>query len=50
MDSKLYKKTYPFICSKCKTLINMNREYCESCGMKGTIVKASKEDYKNAKI
>ncbi|MHA1192768.1 MAG: hypothetical protein ACTSP9_10790 [Promethearchaeota archaeon] len=49
MDLKLYKKTYPFICSSCGDFTYTKREYCEVCGKKDTIVSATKEDYKNAK-
>ncbi|MHA1669292.1 MAG: hypothetical protein ACTSV5_01810 [Promethearchaeota archaeon] len=50
MDRKLYKKTYPFICTSCRKFTHTEREYCENCGKKGTIVRAKKEDYKRAEI
>jgi uncharacterized OB-fold protein len=50
VDAKLYKKTYPYICSNCGKFTHSQREYCESCGNKGSIVKASKEDYKKAEV
>lgn len=50
MDQKLYRKTYAYICSSCGIFINMKREYCESCGMKDSIVEASKQDYKKAEV
>jgi len=50
MNKKLYRKAYAFMCSSCGIFLNMNREYCEGCGMKGTIVEASKQDYKEAEV
>ncbi|MBY9018099.1 MAG: hypothetical protein KGD66_04630 [Candidatus Lokiarchaeota archaeon] len=49
MDLKLYKKTYPYICSSCGEFAHTLREYCEICGKKDSIVNAKKQDYKNAK-
>ena len=50
MDQKLYKKTYPYICSSCGKFTHTEREYCESCGTKNTIIKAKKQDYVKGKI
>ena len=50
MDQKLYKKTYPYICSSCGKFTHTLRDYCESCGKQGAIVDAKKEDYKKANI
>ena len=50
MDQKLYKKTNPYICSSCGEFAHTKREYCEICGKKDSIVKATKEDFKKAKI
>ncbi|MCJ7651145.1 MAG: hypothetical protein MUP85_21250 [Candidatus Lokiarchaeota archaeon] len=49
MDLKLYKKTYRYICSSCRKFTHTEREYCESCGAKGTIIEASKQDYEKLK-
>ncbi|MFX1288789.1 MAG: hypothetical protein ACFFFY_09575 [Promethearchaeota archaeon] len=45
MKWKLFKTTYPFICTKCGKLSNTEREYCESCGAKDSFRKSSKNDY-----
>jgi len=50
MDAKLYKKSYPYICSNCKEFTHSIRDFCESCGKEGTIVAAKKQDYKDANI
>jgi len=49
MDQKLFKKTYPYVCSSCGKFTHTESEYCESCGKKNVIVKATKEDFKKAK-
>ena len=43
---KLFKKAYPFICSDCKAGLWEVREICEVCGVKFTIRKMTKKDYK----
>jgi rRNA maturation endonuclease Nob1 len=50
VDQKLYKKTYPYICSNCGKFTHSKREFCESCGKKGAILNATKQDYKKAQI
>ena len=50
MDLKLFKRTYPYICSSCKKFTHTETDYCENCGKQGTIVLAKKEDYKHADI
>ena len=50
MDQKLFKKTYIYICSSCGIFSHTKREYCEGCGMQGSIGDASKQDYRNAKV
>lgn len=47
MDKKLFRKTYPFICVECGEFTHTKREYCEKCGAKDTINKASKDRYDN---
>ncbi|MFX0033438.1 MAG: hypothetical protein ACFE8E_06865 [Candidatus Hodarchaeota archaeon] len=47
MDKKLFRKTYPFICAKCGEFSHTIRDFCEKCGTKGSIHKASKQSYQN---
>ena len=42
---KLFKKTFPHVCKECATLSNSLREYCESCGVQGSLRPVTKEDY-----
>ena len=42
---KLFKKTFPLICTKCDKLSNMEREYCENCGEKDVFRPITKEDH-----
>lgn len=44
---KDYMKTFRFICSNCHEFANTLREYCERCGAKDTLKRASREDYHN---
>lgn len=43
---KLFKMSYPFICSDCKAGLGEVREICEACGVKFTIRPMTKKDYK----
>jgi len=43
---KLYRATYPFICSICKAGLWEMRNICENCGEKLTIKEMTKKDYK----
>jgi len=47
MDGKLFKKTYPYICSKCLEFTHTMYEFCDKCGAEASIRKAEKADYKN---
>lgn len=47
MNKKLFRKTYPFICSVCGEFTHTRREFCEKCGTKDSIGKASKDKYEN---
>jgi rRNA maturation endonuclease Nob1 len=49
MDSKLFKKTYRYICDSCKEFTHTLSEYCEKCGEKDSLRNATKEDYKKYK-
>ena len=49
VEWKLFKKTFPQICTKCNTLSNMPREYCESCGEKDSFRPTTKEDFARSK-
>jgi len=42
---KLFKKSFPLICTNCGTLSNMKREYCEKCGEQGSLREVTKEDH-----
>lgn len=42
---KLFKRSYPLVCTKCGKIANMKREYCESCGEKDSFRKISKKEY-----
>ena len=46
---KLFKQSYPTICTKCSALSNMPREYCEICGAKDSFRETTKEDWKKEK-
>ncbi|MFX1324963.1 MAG: hypothetical protein ACFE8N_08395 [Promethearchaeota archaeon] len=47
MDNKLFRKTYPFICSSCGEFAHTKQEYCDMCGGHNSLREAAKEDYKN---
>ncbi|HEA70619.1 MAG TPA: hypothetical protein ENH98_01700 [archaeon] len=47
MDTKLFKKTYPFICNDCGEFSHTKHEYCDKCGKEDSLRKARKIDYKN---
>jgi len=42
---KLFKKTFPLICTKCGKLSNMQREYCENCGAKDPFRETTQKDH-----
>ncbi len=42
---KVFKKSFPTICTKCDSLSNMTREYCEICGAKDSFRQTTKEDW-----
>ena len=46
---KTFKKTFKFVCDKCRGFAHTETEYCEVCGTK-TLRKATKEDYANYEI
>jgi uncharacterized OB-fold protein len=46
LNKKLFKKTYPYICSKCGEFAHTNQEYCDKCGAAKSLKKAEKADYK----
>ena len=45
INYKLFKRTFPLICTKCDQLSNMPREYCENCGEKDSFRETTKEDH-----
>jgi len=48
MDSKLFKKTYQYVCGSCGEFTHTLTEFCEKCGEK-SLKKAKKADYKKLK-
>ena len=44
---KLWKMSFPSVCSLCGCLHTMKREYCEGCGERGSLVETTKKTYKN---
>ncbi|MFW9867880.1 MAG: hypothetical protein ACFFEN_17430 [Candidatus Thorarchaeota archaeon] len=46
MDSKLFKKTYPYICKECGEFAHTQNEYCDKCGAEHSLRIAEKADYK----
>lgn len=44
---KIFIEAYPYYCDICKMFTYDFLEFCEHCGAKNTIRKASKGDYKN---
>ena len=43
---KLFKKTFPDVCTKCDSLSNSIKEYCENCGSKDSLRGTTKADWK----
>jgi predicted amidophosphoribosyltransferase len=44
-DAKAFLKTQPYICVKCKKFTDRLRYYCENCGNKKSLRKATKDDF-----
>lgn len=44
-DRKAFLKAQPFICDNCNRFTDVLREYCEHCGAKNSLRKATKEDF-----
>lgn len=44
-DRRAFLEHQPFICAKCNTFTDTLREYCENCGAKDSLRKATKKDY-----
>lgn len=42
-----YKKTFKYICSNCHEFTSTLRGYCEKCGAKDTLKRASRDEFKN---
>ena len=42
---KLFRQTFPLVCTKCGNLSNMERVYCENCGEKDCFRETTKEDH-----
>ncbi|MBA7540884.1 hypothetical protein ES705_33187 [subsurface metagenome] len=45
---KVFRKSFPAICTKCGSLSSMTREYCEVCGAKDTSRETTKEDWEKS--
>ncbi|MFW9938036.1 MAG: hypothetical protein ACFFD5_10335 [Candidatus Thorarchaeota archaeon] len=45
MKWKIFRATYPYICTNCGKISNMEREFCENCGTKDSLREITKEDY-----
>jgi hypothetical protein len=45
-DRKEFLKAQPFFCDECKTFTDSLLEYCENCGTKNSLRKATKDDFK----
>ncbi|MFW9948205.1 MAG: hypothetical protein ACFFDX_15375 [Candidatus Odinarchaeota archaeon] len=45
-DKKEFLKAQPFFCGECKTFTDLLLEYCENCGTKDSLRKATKNDFK----
>ncbi|MFX1476831.1 MAG: zinc ribbon domain-containing protein [Promethearchaeota archaeon] len=44
-DAKAFLKAQPYICVKCKKFTDTLRYYCENCGDKNSLRKATTDDY-----
>ena len=44
-DRRVFLEHQPFICAKCNAFTDTLREYCENCGAKDSLRKATKKDY-----
>lgn len=49
IDYKLWKKSFPFICTKCGYYLWEKRAICEECGKKDVLRETNKKDYKRWK-
>jgi len=43
---RLWKLTYPYICTKCGSLSHQKFDMCEYCGEKSCLIETTKKDYK----
>jgi predicted nucleic acid-binding Zn-ribbon protein len=46
---KVFKQSFPHICTKCGSLSNMIREFCETCGAKDSLRATAKGDWEKEK-
>lgn len=46
---KVFKQSFPIKCTKCGSLSNMSREFCEVCGAKDSFAETTKEDWEKSK-
>jgi hypothetical protein len=42
---KVFRASFPYICTSCGEFANSEKEFCEKCGKKGTLRNTSREDY-----
>ena len=43
---KVFKQSFPIVCTKCGSLSNMTRDFCEVCEDKDSFRATTKEDWK----
>lgn len=46
---KVFKQSFPIKCTKCGSVSNMIREFCEVCGAKDSFAETTKEDWEESK-
>ncbi|MFW9872720.1 MAG: hypothetical protein ACFFG0_06415 [Candidatus Thorarchaeota archaeon] len=49
VDTKTFKKTYPYICSKCGNFTYTQQTYCEMCGAENSLRKTTLADINQQK-
>ena len=46
VNFKIWKRSFPFICTNCKSVVHEQTETCHYCGKEGTLRKITKKDYR----
>jgi hypothetical protein len=44
---KIFRDSFPYICTNCGEFSNSEKEFCEKCGKKDSLRKTAREDYDN---